>query len=151
MSGGRRDYDNTEALEQRLLRAIDRQASDNRHLLRNEFAEAIVLFRGDLAAIKQDVQAGNLAQVTENARMQATLEELKHDVADLKALEPRVEQLEQASRTSEAVEQALDDAKEAQERNQRIAVAAARESRRWNIATLLSFAATVGGYLAFIH
>jgi hypothetical protein len=151
MSGGRRDYDNPEALEQRMLRAIEERASANRHMIRNEVAEANVSILNALAEIRRDVQGGNLAQVTENARMQASLEELKRDVSDLRALEPRVAHLEQSDRTDHAVEEALTAARQAQEDNQRIAVAAARESRRWSIGTIVSFLGVFGGYLAFFH
>lgn len=78
--------------------AITEAAANNRHLLRNEFAEAVVLLRGDVALIQQHVQAGNLAQVTETARMEVSLEELKSDVQELRRgqekIEPRVRTLE---------------------------------------------------------
>jgi hypothetical protein len=144
MSTGRRDYDNTEALEQRLLRAIERQASDNRHILRNEFAEAIVVFRKDLASIHQDVQVGNLAQVTETARIQASIEELKSTVAELKTLEPRVEHLEQSQRTDEAVEEALNAARQAAERNRITA-------RNWDLGIIMAVIAAAGVLVAFLH
>jgi hypothetical protein len=77
-----------------VLLAIKDGDDDNRHFLRNEFTAEVVKLRADLAGIGQLVQAGNLAQVTENARIQATLEEVKRDVVELKTLPPRVTALE---------------------------------------------------------
>jgi hypothetical protein len=73
---------------------VNDEITDSRHTLRNEFAEAVVGLQRDLAGIRQDIQVGNLAAVTETARMKSTLEELKRDVAHLAALEPRVVKLE---------------------------------------------------------
>jgi hypothetical protein len=90
-----------------VLLAINEGDADNRHLLRNEFAEAIVVFRGDLASIQRDVQAGNLAQVTEFAQIKAKQIELYADVADLRKsrdeLEPRVRALEAGAFASKEV------------------------------------------------
>ena len=73
---------------------VNDEISDSRHSLRNEFAEAVIGLQRDLAGIRQDVQVGNLAAVTETAQMKATLEEVKREVAHLAGLEPRVQKLE---------------------------------------------------------
>jgi hypothetical protein len=78
---------------------VNDEITDSRHTLRNEFAEAVVGLQRDLAGIRQDIQVGNLAAVTETAQMKATLQELirgqavlrtdvdevQRDVSDLKA------------------------------------------------------------------
>jgi hypothetical protein len=88
--------------------AISDEVSETRHFLRNEFTAELVKLRADLAAIGQMVQAGNLAQVTENARMQATLEEVKRDVLELKTLPPRVTILEAKTLAAEEVAELRD-------------------------------------------
>jgi hypothetical protein len=65
--------------------AISDEVGETRHFLRNEFTAELVKLRADVAGIGQMVQAGNLAQVTENARMQATLEDVKHGLAGVRS------------------------------------------------------------------
>lgn len=71
--------------------AINEGDTDVRHVLRNEFGEAMVLVRGDLAKISADVatveshvQTGNLAQVTEFAQIKARQMDHEGDITDLK-------------------------------------------------------------------
>lgn len=82
---------------------VNDEITDSRHTLRNEFAEAVVGLQRDLAGIRQDIQVGNLAAVTETARMKSTLEELKRDVSHLAALEPRVVKLEASALADDQV------------------------------------------------
>jgi hypothetical protein len=90
-----------------VLLAINEGDADNRHLLRNEFSEAVIVLRSDIAAVKKDVQAGNLADVTEFAQIKAQQHELVTDVAELRrdfdGLEPRVRELEAGALASKEV------------------------------------------------
>jgi hypothetical protein len=82
---------------------ISDEITDSHRTLRNEFAEAVIGLQRDLAGIRQDVQVGNLQSVTETAKTQAALEELKRDVSHLAALEPRVVKLEASALADDQV------------------------------------------------
>lgn len=78
-----------------MLLAINEGDAEVRHVLRNEFAEAMVLLRRDLAnfstsisadvkGVEQKVQTGNLADVTEFATIRSKQIEQAGDITDLK-------------------------------------------------------------------
>jgi hypothetical protein len=77
-----------------VLLAINEGDADNRHLLRNEFAEAHRGVARRHGSVKQDVQAGNFAHVTEFAQIKAkqtsSSRTLPSCARDVDGLEPRV-------------------------------------------------------------
>jgi anti-sigma factor RsiW len=88
-----------------VMLAITDGDAENRHILRNEFTAGIVTLRGDLAAVRQDVQVGNLAQVSEFAQIKAQQHELASDLSELRSeqrdmrenFEPRLRKVEDAT------------------------------------------------------
>ena len=98
----RRASDAEVAQDLRLINMFREELTNTRHDLRNEFTVIANDLRLDFAATTKLVQAGNLAQVTETARMQAKLEEIASDQADMRRevrsqredFEPRLRQLE---------------------------------------------------------
>lgn len=90
----RRVSDAEEAQELRLINVFRKELADSRHELRN-----------DLAVIRQEVQIGNLAQVSEFAQIKSAAAELATDVAELRAeqraqrenFEPRLRKVEDAT------------------------------------------------------
>jgi hypothetical protein len=74
----------TDGVDPDVMLAIREQAADNRHVLRNEMTAAMLELRNAIHDVGQKVEVGNLADVTERARMAATLESLREDTKDLR-------------------------------------------------------------------
>ena len=91
----------SDKVEPEVLLAIEERAAENRHVLRGEMAEALLRLEGAIGAVRQDVQVGNLQSVTETAKTQSTLEELKREFAgvrhDVDELQHEVETLKAKS------------------------------------------------------
>jgi hypothetical protein len=126
-----------------VLLAIDAGDTDTRHILRGEFGEALNRVSLDIHEVGKKVETGNLADVTERARMTVALETLnaatqglREDVSNMRAdhgvfkrdVEQRLRKVEDAETSSSAV----------------------REMKRWAIGAVVGVAGVMVGSVAFL-
>lgn len=96
---GRRATDSDfDYFEQKLLRAFEEQLKETRHEVRNE-----------LAVLATTVAEARLQATKEHAEVHGQILALRNDMAELKALPPRVTALEGADREDDAAAAATQD------------------------------------------
>lgn len=96
---GRRAYDRLEPIVEVY---VEKTVQSTRHALRNEFTAEAVKLHNKIDALTKAVSDANVQSVREHAEVQACIEEVRKDVAELKELVPKVATLERHDAVDEA-------------------------------------------------
>lgn len=128
-AAGRRAYDNLEPVVEVF---VEKTIGETRHMLRGEFTAALIGVSNKLTELAHTVTEGTLQSTREHAAVKSCIDELLNDVTELKALVPRVTDLE----THERVDQARTSTQDA-------ILMRLEQGRRWMIGTSIAVTAIV--------